>query len=211
MRALLLLLIIATGASRCNGDDGPTAPGAISPVIVAFGDSLTSGPGLGRNEAYPALLQRRMTAEQREYRVVNAGVTGETTSEAVLRFDSTLVPGTKIVILAIGINDGLRGVPVSTVERNIAAMIERAQARGIQVLLCGMEAPPVGPGGLIYTVDFHRMYTRLADRYRVPLVPFFLTAIIGNDEWNLDDSLHPNAAGHRVIAEAIWPHLRPML
>ena len=67
------------------------------------------------------------------------------------------------------------------------------------------------PGGLSYTLDFHRMYTRLADRYHVPLVPFFLTGIIGNDEWNLDDSLHPNAAGHRVIAEAIWPHLRPML
>ncbi len=211
MRALLLLLIIATGTSRCNGDDGPTAPGAIAPVIVAFGDSLTSGPGLARDEAYPALLQRRLTAEQREYRVVNAGVTGETTTEAVLRFDGALVPGTKIVILAIGINDGLRGVPVNTVERNIATMIERGQARGIQVLLCGMEAPPVRPGGLIYTIDFHRIYTRLADRYRVPLVPFFLTGILGNDEWNLDDSLHPNAAGHRVIAEAIWPHLRPML
>ena len=81
---------------------------------MAFGDSLTSGPGLGRDEAYPALLQRQITQEQRDYRVVNAGVTGDTTSEAVRRFDGAMVPGTKIVILAIGINDGLRGVPVAT-------------------------------------------------------------------------------------------------
>ena len=211
MPALLLVLIIATGASRCNGQDGPTAPSANTPVIVAFGDSLTAGPGLEREQTYPALLQQRITAERLDYRVVNAGVSGDTTTEAWRRFDAALIPDTKIVILAIGINDGLRGVAVDTVERNIAAMIERAQKRGIQVLLCGMEAPPVGSGGFSYIVDFHRIYTRLADRYRVPLVPFFLVRIVGNDELNLDDTLHPNAAGHRIIAEAIWPYLRPML
>ena len=141
--------------------------------------------------------------------MVNAGVTGDTSGEALLRFDGALVPDTQIVILAIGGNDGLRGVPVATVERNIATMIERAQARGIAVLLCQMEAPPLG--GLSYTIEFHRVFTRLAERYKVPLVPFFLLGIIGNDDLDLDDTLHPNAAGHKVIADTIWPHLRPML
>ena len=201
--------MLATGAViGCNGES-PTAPSQPTPVIVAFGDSLTSGPGLRREETYPALLQQRITSEDREYRVVNAGVSGDTSSEALLRFDAALVPDTRIVILAIGANDGLRGIPVATVERNIAAMIERAQARDIAVLLCQMEAPPVG--GFTYTIEFHRLFTRLAERYKVPLVPFFLLGIIGNDELDLDDSLHPNAAGHKAIADTIWPHLRPML
>ena len=88
-------------------------------------------------------------------------------------------------------------------------MIERAQARGVDVLLCQMEAPPLG--GLSYTLEFHRIFTRLAERYKVPLVPFFLLGILGNDELDLNDTLHPNAAGHKVIADAIWPYLRPML
>jgi acyl-CoA thioesterase-1 len=122
---------------------------------------------------------------------------------------STALVETEILILAIGINDGLRGVRIATVEQNLAAMIERAQAKGIKVLLCGMEAPPVA--GFTYTIEFHRMYARLAERYKVPLVPFFLIGIIGNEEQNLDDTLHPNAAGHKVIADTIWPYLRPML
>ena len=190
-------------------EESPSSPSQGTPVIVAFGDSLTSGPGLRPEQAYPALLQQRIAAEGRDYRVINAGVTGDTSGDALLRFDAALVPDTRIVILAIGGNDGLRRVPVATVERNIATMIERAQARGIRVLLCQMEAPPVG--GLNYTIEFHRIFTRLADRYKVPLVPFFLLGIIGNDDLDLDDTLHPNAAGHKVIADTIWPHLRPML
>jgi acyl-CoA thioesterase-1 len=208
MRWLTVVLLLTSAAIGCN-DDGPTSPGQGTPVIVAFGDSLTSGPGLRPEQTYPALLQQRIAGEGRDYRVINAGNTGDTSSEALLRFDGAVVPGTKILILAIGANDGLRGVPVATVERNISTMIERAQARGVAVLLCQMDAPPLG--GLTYTIEFHRVYTRLAERYRVPLVPFFLLGIIGNDELDLDDSLHPNAAGHKVIADTIWPHLRPML
>ena len=210
MRFPLAIAVFAAGAVACSADALPNTPDE-TPIIVAFGDSLTSGPGLRPEQTYPSLLQERIAEEHRDYRVINAGVTGDTSTEALRRFDAALVPDTTIVILAIGINDGLRGVPVSTVEQNIASMIERAQAREIAVLLCSMEAPPVGPGGFSYTIEFHRLYTRLADRYRVTLVPFFLIAIVGNDELNLNDSLHPNAAGHRVIADAIWPYLRPML
>jgi acyl-CoA thioesterase-1 len=208
MRTFLIGLIVAAALLACNGEASPTTP-AGTPLVVAFGDSLTSGPGLRPEETYPSLLQARIAAASLEYRVVNAGVSGDTSSEALRRFDAALVSGTRVVVLAIGINDGLRGVPVPTVERNIAAMIERAQARGIRVLLCAMEAPPVG--GFSYTIDFHRMFTRLSDRYGLPLVPFFLIGIVGNDQLNLDDTLHPNAEGHRVIADAIWPYLRPML
>lgn len=205
---MAIALLCMSAAIGCN-EGSPTAPRESSAVIVAFGDSLTSGPGLRPEQTYPALLQEKILSEGRNYTVVNAGVSGDTSSEALDRFDRALVPGTKIVILAIGANDGLRGVPVVTVERNVATMIERAQARGITVLLCQMDAPPIG--GLTYTIEFHRVYTRLAERYNVKLVPFFLLGILGNENLELDDSFHPNAAGHRVIADAIWPHLRPML
>jgi acyl-CoA thioesterase I len=208
MARLTVLLILSIAALACK-DDIPTSPGQAVPVIVAFGDSLTSGPGLRPEQTYPALLQQRITSEGREYKVVNAGVTGDTSSDALRRFDAALAPEAEILILAIGGNDGLRGIPIATVERNIATMIERAQARGIDVLLCQMEAPPVR--GFSYTLEFHRMFTRLAERYKVRLVPFFLAGIIGNDVFDLDDTLHPNAAGHKVIADTIWPHLRPML
>jgi acyl-CoA thioesterase I len=207
MRLVAVALLVTVVTIGCN--DSPTAPGQDAAIIVAFGDSLTSGPGLRPEQTYPALLQQRIGSEGREYLVVNAGVSGDTSSEALARFDGALVPGTKILILAIGANDGLRGVPVASVERNIATMIERAQSRGIAVLLCQMEAPPLG--GLSYTIEFHRVYTRLAERYKVPLVPFFLASLIGNGDFDLDDTFHPNAAGHRVIADTIWPHLRPML
>ena len=206
---LLAGLVFAVAALACNGEASPSAPDGRTPAIVAFGDSLTSGPGLRRDDTYPALLQKRIAEAGHKYSVVNAGVTGDTSTEALVRYDAALVPETQIVILAIGINDGLRGTPVATVERNISTMIERAQMRGIRVLLCAMEAPPVR--GLNYTIDFHRLFTRLTDRYKVTLVPFFLIGIVGNDELNLDDTLHPNAAGHRIIADTIWPYLRPML
>jgi acyl-CoA thioesterase-1 len=208
MRWIVTAMLVSIAAAGCK-ENGPTAPGGASHVIVAFGDSLTSGPGLRPEERYSALLEKRIAGEGRDYRVVNAGVTGDTSSDGLARFDAALVPGTEIVILAIGGNDGLRKVPVATVERNISTMIERAQARNVEVLLCQMEAPPLG--GLSYTLEFHRIFTRLADRYHVPLVPFFLLGILGNNELDLNDTLHPNAAGHKVIADTIWPHLRPML
>lgn len=205
MVAAALVSIVASGCK----DDSPISPGRGAAGIVAFGDSLTSGPGLRPEQTYPALLQQRIAREGLEYRVVNAGVTGDTSAKALRRFDAALGPETRIVILAIGANDGLRGVPVSAVERNIAAMIERAQARDVAVLLCQMEAPPIG--GFNYTIEFHRVFTRLADRYKVRLVPFFLMDILANDSLDLDDTFHPNAAGHKIIADTIWPHLRPML
>jgi acyl-CoA thioesterase-1 len=114
-----------------------------------------------------------------------------------------------VLVLELGANDGLRGVSTSAVERNLSTIIERAQARGTRVLLCGMEAPPLN--GWNYSVEFHKIYPRLAARYGVPLVPFLLEGVALNPELNGDDIIHPNAAGAKVIAATVWPYLEPMI
>ncbi len=181
-------------------------PVRAAPVIVAFGDSLTSGPGFdaGRRPTLPCFNSGSPARAATTASSTPASLETRP-AEALRRFDAALVPGTKIVILAIGANDGLRGVPVATVERNISTMIERAQARGIDVLLCQMEAPPVG--GLSYTIEFHRVFTRLAERYKVPLVPFFLIGIVGNDE--LEPQRHPSPERRRAPGDR-RRHLAPL-
>ena len=204
------VVLLAAAVIGCTArTPSPPAPSESPPLVVAFGDSLTSGPGLRPSETYPALLQQRITADGLPHRVINAGHAGDTTTEALGRLDAALAPGTRILIVALGINDGLRGAAVSIVEQNLGTIIERAKSRNIHVLLCAMEAPPIG--GFGYSIEFHRAFTRLAERFQVPVVPFFLTGVAGRPDLNLEDRFHPNAAGHRVIAETIWRYLRPML
>ncbi|OLD16829.1 MAG: hypothetical protein AUJ01_09880 [Acidobacteria bacterium 13_1_40CM_3_65_5] len=179
------------------------------PAIVALGDSLTSGQGIGAELAYPALLQQRLDAAGLEYTVVNAGVPGDTSTGALRRFERALDGDVRILIVALGANDGLRGVPVERLKENLGRIIETAQARGIVVLLCGMEALPIH--GWDYSVAFHNTYRDLAARYNVPLVPFILFNVIGNRELMQPDRGHPNAAGQRVIADKIWPYLEPLI
>ena len=209
---VVAVLAVMLGSFAQDSRAGAARPGSQSeatPVVVAFGDSLTSGPGLDRDQTYPALLQQKVDAKGYRFRVVNAGVSGDTSAGALKRLDAALVPDTRVLIVALGINDGLRGVPVATVERNLAAVIERAKSRQIDVLLCEMEAPPLD--GFKYTVEFHRMFTRLSARFDLPLVPFFLLEIAGDPRLNMPDRVHPNAAGHKLIAEAIWSQLEPLL
>lgn len=176
---------------------------------MALGDSLTEGPELRQSEAWPALLEERIRAAGLPHVVVNAGISDETTADGLARLDRELVPNTGVLIVALGANDGIRGLPVSEVERNLATIIERAQSRNIRVLLAGMEAIP--NHGLSYSLQFHEIYPGLASRYNVPLMPFLLAGVFGRSELNLADGLHPNAAGMRVIAENLWPYLEPLL
>ena len=202
--AVLVLALVACGSAS------PTQPAnSETPVVVALGDSLTAGPGLRDEEAYPALLRQRIRAAGLPHEVVNAGVSGDTTADALARLDRVLVPRTAILIVALGANDGLRGVPVADVTANLTAILERARARNLRVLLCGMETPPTR--GLQYSIDFHNIYPALADRFDVPLMPFLLTGVVGRPERNLADGFHPNAAGMRIIAENLWPYLEPLL
>ena len=182
---------------------------APTPIVVALGDSLTAGPGLRADEAYPALLQERILARGYRHRVVNAGVSGDTTGDALRRLDQALVPGTRVLIVALGANDGLRGVPVAEMRRNLSAILERARAGGVSTLLCGMETPPTR--GWQYTIDFHNVFPELAARFAVPLMPFLLSGVVGDAAYNLGDGIHPNAGGMRRIADNMWPYLEPLL
>ena len=136
-------------------------------------------------------------------------MSGDTTTGGLRRFEQALTGDTRVLVLELGANDGLRGIDIPIVEKNLSTMIERAQARGIRVLLCGMETPPLN--GWNYTVDFHRLFPRLAQKYNVALVPFLLAGVALNPELNGDDEIHPNAAGAQRIAETVWPYLEPLV
>jgi acyl-CoA thioesterase-1 len=185
----------------------PKAPGR--PTIVALGDSLTSGHGIGASRAFPAVLQHRLDERGYGYRVVNAGVSGDTSARAVSRLDAALDGNVRVLIVALGANDGLRGLPVESLRHNLEAIIERAQAQGVVVLLCGMEALPVHGWG--YSVAFHQVYVGLAQRYHVPLVPFMMLDVLADPSLMQPDHVHPNAEGARVMADHIWPYLEPLV
>jgi acyl-CoA thioesterase-1 len=176
--------------------------------IVAFGDSLTSGHRLPKTDAYPAVLEQSLREAGMPFTVVNHGVSGDTTRGAVRRIDAALAELPQVLIVAFGANDGLRGVPVKQVRDNLETVIERAQERGVKVLLVGMEALPIY--GWQYTIDFHNLFPDLADEYDVPLVPFMLDGVIGNPDLMSPDGIHPNAAGARLIAANIWTELRQL-
>jgi acyl-CoA thioesterase-1 len=180
-----------------------------APRIVALGDSLTSGRGIGKADAYPAVLQARLEDDGYHYQVVNAGVSGDTTARALQRYREALDGDVKVLIVALGANDGLRGVPVEQLSSNLSMIIEEAQRRGIAVLLIGMDALPLH--GWTYSVAFHRAYEELAARYTIPLVPFVLMKVMTDPSLMQSDRAHPNQAGARAIADLIWPHLQPLL
>ena len=214
VRSRILIVAALAALAACEGSKlAPQVPDgrlpAIAPIVVALGDSLTSGPGLEPDETYPAILQQRITANGFPHRVVNAGVSGDTSADALRRFDAAVVPDTRVLIVALGANDGLRGVPVGTLRRNLSTIIEQAKARGIRVLLCGMETPPTR--GFEYSIQFHQVFPDLAAQYGVPLMPFLLIGVALIPDLNLEDGFHPNAAGHRRMAENMWPYLEPLL
>lgn len=181
------------------------------PRIVAFGDSLTAGYGLSPEQSYPSLLQKRLDADGLDYEVVNAGVSGDTTSGGLRRIAWALDGNEKveIVILELGANDILRGQPVDQMRRNLAAMIEESQKRGARVLLAGMLAPP--NWGADYNREVVEAYRSLAAEYKVPLIPFFLENVATQRELNQQDGAHPNAEGTRQVADTVYKALRPMI
>jgi len=184
------------------------APAGQRPRIVFLGDSLTAGLGLAMSESYPALLQRRLDAAGLDYEVVNAGVSGDTSAGGLARLDWALDGDVKILVVALGGNDALRALPAEQLKRNLATIIERAQARGIAVVLAGMEAPP--NFGRDYIVSFHKVYPELASTYRVAFVPFLLQGVAGIDTLNQRDGIHPTAEGARILADTVWAVLKPL-
>jgi acyl-CoA thioesterase-1 len=176
---------------------------------VALGDSLTAGLGLDRTEAWPALLQARLDHEGYDYEVVNAGVSGDTTAGGRRRLDWALDGDVEVLVLELGANDGLRGVPPSETRANLDAMVTAAKARGITVLLCGMEAPPnFGPE---YTREFRAVFADVAQVHDVAFLPFFLEGVAGDPALNQADGIHPNIEGTRRVADHVWRALEPLL
>jgi acyl-CoA thioesterase I len=176
--------------------------------IVVLGDSLTAGLGLAVRDAYPTLLQERLKTQGLNFEVVNAGVSGDTSAGALSRIDWALEGDVRVLVIALGGNDGLRGLPPEQLLQNLAQIIERAQARHIEVILAGMEAPP--NYGRDYIVSFHKVYPALAKRYGVPLVPFLLQGVAGTETLNQADGIHPTAAGARIVADNVWAVLKPV-
>jgi acyl-CoA thioesterase-1 len=193
-------------AARAAGETGKVDS---RPKIVVLGDSLTAGLGLRVGQAYPSVLQQRLNAEGLSYEVVNAGVSGDTSAGGVSRLEWALQGDVRILIVALGGNDGLRGLAPEELSGNLAQIIERAQARGIRVILTGMEAPP--NYGHDYIVSFHRVYPALAERYHTPLVPFLLEGVAGSDALNQPDGIHPTATGARIVADNVWAVLKPIV
>ena len=183
---------------------------ASAPTIVVLGDSLSAAYGIRVEEGWVSLMQKRLTSQGYGYRVVNASVSGETTAGGLARLPRALeLHRPAIVILELGGNDGLRGLPIEQVRTNLDSMIRQSRAAGARVLLTGMRVPPnYGPA---YTEKFHALYTDLARRYRLSLVPFLMEDVALDKTLLQADGLHPNERGQPVLLDEIWPLLQPLL
>lgn len=183
---------------------------AAKPVILIFGDSLSAGYGLAQQQGWVTLLEKKIDSERYQYTVTNASISGETTSGGLSRFASTLAKTKpEIVVLELGANDGLRGLPIKNMTENLKSMIQQSKKSGAKVLLLGMKIPPnYGPQ---YTQSFSDTYTQLSKQEQIPFVPFMLENVAGLRELVQDDGLHPNRKGQPIILENIWPSLKPLL
>jgi len=184
-------------------------PNTARPRIVFLGDSLTAGYGLAKEESVPSLVETRLRSEGYPYDVVNAGVSGDTSAGGLSRLDWSLEGDVRVLVIELGANDGLRGLPVAGMKRNLTEIITRAQSRGIKVVLTGMEAPP--NFGAAYTAEFRQVYRDLARLPNVTFVPFYLDGVAGIPHLNIADGIHPNAEGSRIIERAVWRAISPLL
>jgi acyl-CoA thioesterase-1 len=178
-------------------------------TVVFLGDSLTAGYGLARQESFPSLVEGRIRAAGLGWKVVNAGVSGDTSAGALARLDFVFKQKPELIFLCIGSNDGLRGLPVAELERNLRAILDRARKAGARVVLAGAMLPE--NYGKDYREAFRSVFPRLAREYRVPLMPFLLTGVAMDPGLNQDDGIHPNAEGARRVADNVWKVLEPEL
>ena len=186
-----------------------TQVSAERPRIVAFGNSLTAGLGVPPDQSYPAHLQRTLDAAGYAYRVVNAGVSGDTTAGGARRVSWVLNSKPAIVILELGGNDGLRGLSLQETKANLERIIQQLQQASVTVVLAGMKLPP--NYGQDYTGGFEALYQALAKQYRLTLIPFFLDGVAGSSSLNQADGIHPTGEGYRLIVERVFPTLEPLL
>ncbi|MBX9604533.1 MAG: arylesterase [Bryobacteraceae bacterium] len=194
------------------GGDAAAAAGRNDgrPALVAFGDSLTAGYGVDAGLSYPDFLQKKLDREGIRWRVVNAGISGETTAGGLNRIESILKLKPDLVVLELGGNDGLRGLPLDQTRSNLEAIITRLRGAGIQVVLAGMTLPPnYGPQ---YIRQFENIYKDLARKYKLPLIPFFLEGVATVDgKYMQSDGIHATAEGNQKVAETVFRYAKPLL
>ena len=182
-----------------------------SSVILFFGDSLTAGYGLDQGEAFPEIIQQKIDSLNLNYKVVNAGLSGETTSGGKNRIDWVLKQNVDIFVLELGANDGLRGIPLTETRKNLQEIIDfvRKENPEIKIILAGMQIPP--NMGQDYTSGFRNIFPELAEKNNVELIPFLLEDVAGNPELNQQDGIHPTAEGQKILADNVWEVLEPNL
>jgi acyl-CoA thioesterase-1 len=185
------------------------AADADRPEIVFLGDSLTAGLGLDPSESFPSLIQARLDREGYAYSVVNAGVSGDTSAGGLRRLDWALDGRPAVLFVALGGNDGLRGLPANDLRKNLETIVERGREAGATVIIAGMEAPP--NNGADYTAQFRRVFTDVAASRHVTLLPFLLQGVAGDPRLNQADGIHPNPEGARLVADLVWTVLQPAL
>ncbi|HSO10572.1 MAG TPA: arylesterase [Desulfoprunum sp.] len=207
---LVLVVVLGVLVVSCRDASEPQTveaeQGTSSLTIAAVGDSLTAGYGVAESEAYPALLETKLQSAGLDVRVVNAGVSGETTSGTLARLDWVMTLAPDIVILETGANDGLRGLDPAMVRDNLRQIVDILQGKDIVVVLAGMKM--VWNLGPAYTGEFNRIYPDLAAEKELIFMPFFLQGVATDPALNLDDGIHPNPAGYRIIADNILPFVR---
>ncbi len=213
----VLLLVIAgcnnnkmTEEAQAYEPEIVTAP-AKTKTIVFFGNSLTAGYGLTPAEAFPALIGEKIDSAGLPYKVVNAGVSGETSSGGASRIDWILKQPLDVFVLELGANDGLRGIPLAQTRQSLQEIIEKVKAKypGATLVLAGMQIPP--NMGQQYATGFRNLYPELAAKNGMTLVPFLLEGVGGERSLNLEDGIHPTAEGHKLVAENVWRVLAPVL
>jgi acyl-CoA thioesterase-1 len=180
-------------------------------TILALGDSLTAGYGLYRTQAYPALIAEKMRSANYQFEVINAGSSGDSTAGGLCRLPPLLRKKIDILILALGINDAFRGVPIEQMRSNLQAIIDQTRARhaGVSIMIGGMQLPLSSSDA--YVDAFGEMFGALAEKNHAALIPYLLEGVGGNPELNQPDRVHPNAAGQRVLADNVWRVLEPIL
>ena len=214
-RSSLMALVALVISLPCVADNSqPLGRSTIlpsnAPTILIMGDSLSAGFGMKVPESWPSLLQQRLKSENLPHRVINASISGETTNGGLSRLAQALdAHKPKIVIIELGANDGLRGLPLNLMRKNLSQMIELCQQAKTQVLLVGMRLPPnYGPR---YTRDFTQIFTELAEKYNTGVAPFLLADVAKKPQLMQSDGLHPNASAQRQLLDTLWPHLLPLL
>lgn len=219
--ALMIALGVACGGSKVTNAANTPAPAEVKPPpgletepparskIVALGDSITAGLGVYQVDAYPARLQQMINADGYNIEMVNGGESGDTSATALRRLDFVLDPNVKILIVAIGGNDALRGISPTATYDNVLAIVKKAQAKGVDVLIAGMEAPP--NLGEDYTNAFRAVFSKVGRETSATFLPFLLEGVAGDPALNQDDGIHPTAEGHKIIAAQVYGKLKNLL